>query len=149
MGKKSRTKGAVGEREAIQILNRVLGDDFKLRRNLEQYQEAEGYDIVGLDAFAVEVKRYQTISHAMLSGFWAETCRQAAKYGLIPVLMYRADRCPWRLVHASQPALRRGAYPDYPFTVDVSPEMFALAVRIYLAAMDNEAAGRESMGSVH
>ncbi len=106
MSRKSREKGASGEREFAKAVNDELG--IRLVRNLRQYQQS-GHDLIvhpeetgpvaeTLDKFAIEAKRYASATHAVVMGWWAQTCVQAQEAGKVPVLAYRVDRQPWRVV---------------------------------------------------
>lgn len=104
MGKKSRTKGAAGERELIAALRDELGDLVNPRRNLEQTRtgggyiegENEGGDIAGIPGWSVESKRYATATDSDVSGWWSQTVEQSG--GKTPALCYRLDRQRWRVV---------------------------------------------------
>lgn len=95
-----RTKGQRGEREAAALVEswgKPITDSLgmppvELTRNLAQSQDG-GYDLVGLDWLALEVKRHE--STAQLSQWWKQAVRQA-KAGQIPLLMYRQNRTPWK-----------------------------------------------------
>ena len=89
MGKASRDKGARGERELFRILTEALG--VEIRRNLRQYQRAD-HDQIGLDGYAIEVKRAENLS----LGLWWQQALQQASNGEVPVLAYRKSRMPWR-----------------------------------------------------
>ena len=78
-----RNKGAAGEREIAEILQRVVNEVYticgqkapKLRRNVEQSQVG-GEDLVGLPWYSFEVKRVERVD---LDRWWAQTCVQAAR----------------------------------------------------------------------
>lgn len=93
MGKLSRTKGASGEREFINLLKDYLGD-IDIKRNLNQYQQSNESDIKGFDDFAIEVKRCKSAS---LNSWWSQAERQAQAVNKVPVLAYRLDRQQWRV----------------------------------------------------
>lgn len=101
-GKTSRNKGQRGEREVIAILqpivNRVYADYNivapVLQRNLMQTMEG-GCDIIGLDDFAIEVKRCETFC---IPSWWRQTLKQTKK-DQIPVLFYRKNWSGWRVKH--------------------------------------------------
>lgn len=57
MSKSERTKGQVGEREAAQLLRRVFPD--ARRRVVNHAGVEDGRDLVGVGAFAVQVKRHK------------------------------------------------------------------------------------------
>jgi len=63
----------------------------ELERNLMQ-SRLGGYDIVGLDWLALEVKRQE---QAAVGTWWRQTVRQASE-GQVPFLMWRQNRRPWR-----------------------------------------------------
>jgi hypothetical protein len=63
----------------------------ELTRNLTQTREG-GYDVVGLDWLALEVKRHENLQ---VSQWWKQTLRQA-RPDQVPMLMYRQNRTPWR-----------------------------------------------------
>lgn len=94
-----RTKGQTGEREAAALVGEwakpvtdAIGcGPVTLTRNLVQSRQG-GYDLVGLDWLALEVKRHETLQ---LNQWWSQTLRQAGP-GQLPVLMYRKNRTPWR-----------------------------------------------------
>lgn len=102
----SRTKGATAERELAALVEDLAG--VRLIRNLEQSRSG-GFDLMvhpdqtgqAADTFrklAIECKRYSSVTHSQLAGFWAQAVRQAEGAGLLPVLAYRADRSPWKVV---------------------------------------------------
>ena len=92
MSRASRNKGIRGEREFIKALKAKLGDDLAIKRNLEQWSSG-GYDIIGLDDFAFEVKRCETLE---ISKWWKQTVAQAGNKN--PVLAFRQSRKPWRIM---------------------------------------------------
>lgn len=131
MGKiNSRAKGAAGEREFIKELAQYLGDELvaPLKRNLEQTRVG-GHDIVGLDGWALEIKRYRVIKEGDLARFWQQAVEQAERIGANPVLAYREDFKSWRVVlHLS--VLQEGmAWPGAQWTAEIGIEAFAAIVR--------------------
>jgi hypothetical protein len=120
----SRNKGASAERECAKIIEDLLG--IKCRRNLSQYQ-AGGYDLEGLDGWAIEVKRAKK---PLLNQWWQQTCEQAAKNQLKPVLWYRLDNQKWRVVVPAgvlNPDFHSGMELEY--TCEMSPDCFAMIWR--------------------
>ncbi|WP_150051128.1 putative PDDEXK endonuclease [Methylomonas rhizoryzae] len=102
----SRQKGAGAEREFAGLVRDWTG--VRLARNLEQSRSG-GHDLIvhpeesGIvaEAFrrlAIECKRYQSASDALIQKWWAQAVEQAVEEALIPVLTYRANRSPWRVV---------------------------------------------------
>ena len=90
MGSLSRNKGRAGEQEIVNILKNELG--VPAVRNYAQQAATGGVDILGVDGWAIEVKRAKEFSN----GWWTQTAEQAASVGLNPVLLYRLDRRKWR-----------------------------------------------------
>lgn len=101
-GKSSLNKGKRGEREVVKLLQPIvdkvysaypmLGDAPAIQRNTLQSDKG-GFDLVGLDWLAPEVKFQESFN---LSGWWAQTERQAATHQT-PVLIYRRSRVSWRV----------------------------------------------------
>jgi len=89
----ARQKGQEGEREIIRLLSEVCEKTVELRRNLAQTREG-GYDIVGLEWLAMEVKRQETLD---VENWWKQTLRQAGE-GQHPVLLYRQNRKAWNVM---------------------------------------------------
>lgn len=95
-----RSKGQRGEREAAslvmawaeEVTDHMGVEAVELKRNLQQSRQG-GYDLVGLDWLALEVKRHESL--AGLPGWWRQTLKQT-KEGQQPMLMYRQNRSPWR-----------------------------------------------------
>lgn len=103
-GAGSRRKGAAAERELFDILNQLLGWK-AFKRNLVQ-SRVGGADSEDNDALpcAIEVKRQETWS----LGVWLKQAEeQAAKLGKYPVLAFRSNQEPWRVL------------------VEMTPEQFA------------------------
>lgn len=94
-----RSKGQRGEREAAEVIEswakpvtEALGlGAVSLERNLQQTR-AGGYDLIGLDWLALEIKRHETLS---VGTWWKQALRQAGD-SQIPMLMYRQNRTPWK-----------------------------------------------------
>lgn len=105
MGSMSRSKGQRGEREIIDLLQRVVNEVYAehgeevvkfsglLQRNTLQ-SDLGGVDIVGLPWFAPEVKRCQTLS---IARWWEQTTRQAG-VRREPVLFYRRNQEQWQVM---------------------------------------------------
>lgn len=78
-----RAKGATGEREAANLLQKVVDEVYtkcgyvppKIRRNVEQTQVG-GEDLVGLPWYSFEIKRVERVD---LDKWWAQTLVQAAR----------------------------------------------------------------------
>ena len=91
MSRASRQKGQRGEREICKLLAEKLGGEYK--RNLSQTQDG-GYDVLGLDGWAIEVKFQETLS---IEKWWKQTVEQSSKTKK-PVLFFRKSRTDWRVV---------------------------------------------------
>ena len=89
----ARQKGQDGEREVIKLLKECCGESAEMKRNLAQTREG-GYDIVGFDWLAIEVKRQETLD---VEAWWKQTLRQAGAEK-IPVLIYRQNRKGWNVM---------------------------------------------------
>lgn len=134
----SRAKGADAVRELARVIRDHLG--VRMVRNLEQYRRG-GHDLVPhedetgpvaavLGRYAIEAKRYAKASPHLLKGWWAETCVQAERVGLLPCLCYREDRADWRVVLplvAVREDLPKAEGVDW--TVELSVPGFAALVR--------------------
>lgn len=101
-GIKARRKGQNGEREIIRLLQPIVDERYAtlsqlavpdLERNQNQSNKG-GYDIIGLDWIALEIKRQEKEN---LSAWWEQTKKQA-KHNQHPVLIYRANNQPWRVM---------------------------------------------------
>jgi len=128
----SRAKGAAGEREFIKELALELGDELvaPLKRNLEQTR-AGGHDIVGLEGFAIEIKRYKQVKEGDLVKFWEQAKEQAQRIDAEPVLAYREDMRSWRVV-VSCNMLNKGCMTgdwSMAWTATISMAAFAYLVR--------------------
>lgn len=132
MGKiNSRAKGAAGEREFCKELGEHLGDALvePLKRNLEQTRNG-GHDILGLEGFALEIKRYKRVKESDVKEFWAQAVDQAKRVGAQPVLAYREDfqswrvRIPWGFMMDDQ-----DWDEDVDFTLELSLKAFASIIR--------------------
>ena len=134
----SRAKGAQGEREFARHIHDQLG--IRLVRNLEQTRSG-GHDLVPaphesgpvadtLHALAIEVKRHSKARNATIQGFWAQTRAQAKASGKTPVLAYREDRQPWRVVvpmYLVNPLLHKSH--DLAWCATLSIEGFCCVIR--------------------
>lgn len=88
----SRRKGANGEREARDFL-RAHG--WECDRDGQQREHGHQDLLHNLVGFHIEVKRRETTAVDQ----WARQAeRDAAPSGLIPVVMYRRSREPWRFI---------------------------------------------------
>jgi hypothetical protein len=84
MSKLARNRGAQYEREVATAVFDVLG--VKIKRNLQQYQEAELGDLE-LGPFLIECKRRRKIAVYE----WMEQADKACKPNQTPVVIFRGD----------------------------------------------------------
>ena len=95
MGKMSRNKGARGERE---IVAAFADRGVELHRTPNSgafsWHESMPGDVQGLDGFHIEVKRAERI---MLTK-WLEQAEDDCPEGDTPLLIYRSNGQPWRVV---------------------------------------------------
>lgn len=90
MGKFSRSKGARGEREVVNMLREVLPHE-DIARNLQQSING-GSDVI-LVPFYIEVKKAKKL---LLDKWWEQTLEQLPESHFTPVLVYKKDYAPWR-----------------------------------------------------
>ena len=99
----SRRKGAKGEREFCEWIRDLLDLDETPVRNLEQTRSG-GADILGVDPFIFEVKRVEKLS---LRRWWIQVAKVGLQLNrnrtkdsvqLHPVVAYRQNRQPWRIL---------------------------------------------------
>lgn len=85
----SRNKGKRAEQEIVNLLKDA---GFDVSRNLDQTRDG-GYDILGIDDIALEVKRAKK---PLVNKWWEQTVKQAGDK--FPVLAYRLDNQKWKVV---------------------------------------------------
>jgi len=96
----SRNKGATKERWVANAMNDYFDNhcphlNIKMTRNLDQTRDG-GYDILGLDEFAIEIKHYAKGCHHRKE-WWDQVCTAASDHQ-IPVLIYKYNYQPERVV---------------------------------------------------
>jgi Holliday junction resolvase len=89
-GRMARNKGAAGERELAAILTDKLG--FVVKRKLGQARD--GGDDIQIGQYRIEVKRRE----ALRLDDWCQQVEQASQAGDVPVVAYRRNGQPWRVV---------------------------------------------------
>lgn len=100
-GLMSRNKGKRAERDIVKLLQPILAEEYaakglevpELERNLMQSHKG-GYDIVGLDWMAPEVKHHETLA---INSWWDQTIRQALAKEREPVLFFRQNNAKWQV----------------------------------------------------
>lgn len=100
-----REKGADGEREIATRLNDII-DGLREIHDLPELPEPQvqrnqnqtavgGCDLVGTYEFAIEIKRQENLS---LEAWWRQAVTSAGRRGRIPVVIFRQNRKPWRVM---------------------------------------------------
>lgn len=131
-GLRSRNKGKRAEREVVKLIQPVVTEVYQgrgievpaLERNLMQSHKG-GYDVVGLDWLALEVKHHEQMS---LTTWWRQTLNQTQP-GQEPVLFYRKNRVPWRVRMMGHLVAGRGRVLA-PVDIEVSDFLSYLEVRL-------------------
>lgn len=98
MGRAERQKGARGENEYAALLAEALG--MPIRRKLGQARD--GGDDIEVGPFRIEVKRRETLR----IDNWCEQVEACIGPGQIPVVAYRRNGQPWRVVLRNDDFLR-------------------------------------------
>ena len=93
----ARSKGAAGEREFCDWLEKNCTLPEPAQRNLEQVRSG-GTDII-MPPFAFEVKRREVLD---LQGWWIQAKNDAKKLSLDPVVAFRQNRKPWEFLIAAR-----------------------------------------------
>jgi len=125
VGRGSKNKGANAEREVAALLQPIIDRVYndaglvppKMERNLEQTRGG-GYDLIGIDWLALEVKRQEQLS---INSWWGQTLRQA-RSNQMPVLIYRQNRKKWRVMMFGGLKVQNGKWLKV--TVDITIEEF-------------------------
>ena len=109
MGLNARAKGARGEREVKDLFIELMAGVEALFPSAPRHSAGVlrnamqsaigGDDLVGIPGLSVEVKFCETL---LLRQWWQQCCGQATQRQLMPVLIYRQSRRPWRVMTYSQ-----------------------------------------------
>jgi len=99
-GRRSRNKGARGEREVIGLLQPVVDavceekgqPRLVLRRNADQRWAEKQYDLIGVPWVALEIKRVENLGGR---GSWWKQVLAATGKNQYPVLAYRQNHQKW------------------------------------------------------
>ena len=93
-GRASREKGKRGEREVAVIL-RDAG--FTTARRTAQFcgNTGDASDVIGVPGYHIEVKRCEKVD---LANWLRQTEHDAALKNLVPALLFRRSKEPWRVV---------------------------------------------------
>ena len=98
MGKMSRNKGKVGEREVAALLRE---HGFEGRRGVQYQGGPDSADVVGLPGWHVEVKRTETLSAYAALNQALEDCGDN-----FPVVLHRRNNEPWIAIFEAEVFLR-------------------------------------------
>lgn len=129
-GLMSRNKGKRAEREVVNMLQPVLDAAYRdavndvapiLQRNTLQ-SDRGGYDIVGLDWLALEVKHHETVTPSLVDKWWLQCSEQA--HGKVGVLFYRKNGVPFRIRLRAGIALDESRVAIHSGVIDVDEETF-------------------------
>ena len=94
-----RIKGRSFEYQIIKMIDEELG--IKCERDIEQYRKSDRGDVLGLDGWTIECKRYASTRGSdggYKPDWWAQVTRAANASVTEPVLIYKYDRHPVRCV---------------------------------------------------
>ena len=92
-----RVKGANWERELAKMIYDELG--ITVKRDLEQYRQSDRGDLIGLEKWCIEAKRYaKNAGGNFKPEWWAQVTAAANASGTQPVLIYKYDRQPVKCV---------------------------------------------------
>ena len=92
-----KVKGANWERELAKMIYDELG--ITVKRDLEQYRQSDRGDLIGLEKWTIEAKRYaKNAGGNFKPEWWAQVTTAANASGTQPVLIYKYDRQPVKCV---------------------------------------------------
>lgn len=131
-GSFARDKGQRAERAVVHLLQPIIDEEYEragkespmLERNQMQSHKG-GYDIVGLDWLALEVKHQENLQVNQ----WWKQCMDQTKDGQESVLIYKQNRTKWRVVMFGMIPVG-GDWIDWPrVPVEISVEAFLICFR--------------------
>lgn len=124
-GKKSRTKGAVGELDVCKMLSQLYPD---AARELEQYQGELGRDLRETQPLCVQVKRHKSLTDGEIFKAFSEAKSAVDEEYKFPVVFYREDFKSWRVATTMEVILAVMDSPsdmaDEELMLDMSAEQF-------------------------
>lgn len=88
----------------------------QVQRNQNQ-SAVGGDDLIGTYDFSIEIKRQEALS---LDKWWKQACVSASRQGKIPVVIYKQNRKPWRVMI--------GGYIVHPSVKPADPKKVFIAV---------------------
>ena len=128
-----RNKGASWERTVASMIKESLGATVK--RDLEQYRSGDRGDLIGLDGFVIECKRYKMANAGHHhQDWWNQVVNAASAVSpqTEPVLIYKYDRAEPKVV--VRLSFLNDEYQGKPDTVTVSFDTWCMLVREYWAS---------------
>lgn len=126
-----RNKGASWERTVASMIKESLNADVK--RDLEQYRSGDRGDLIGLDGFVIECKRYKMANGGHYhQDWWNQVVNAADSQGCQPVLIYKYDRAEPKVV--VRLSFLNEEYEGKPDTVTISFDTWCMLVREYWAS---------------
>ena len=126
-----RNKGASWERTVASMIKESLGATVK--RDLEQYRSGDRGDLIGLDGFVIECKRYKMANGGHHhQDWWNQVVNAADSQGCHPALIYKYDRAEPKVV--VRLSFLNPDYEGKSDTVTVSFDTWCMLVREYWAS---------------
>lgn len=126
-----RNKGASWERTVASMIKESLNADVK--RDLEQYRSGDRGDLIGLDGFVIECKRYKMANGGHYhQDWWNQVVNAADSQGCHPALIYKYDRAEPKVV--VRLSFLNSEYEGKPDTVTISFDTWCMLVREYWAS---------------
>ena len=128
-----RNKGASWERTVASMIKESLGATVK--RDLEQYRSGDRGDLIGLDGFVIECKRYKMSNGGHHhQDWWNQVVNAASAVSpqTEPVLIYKYDRAEPKVV--VRLSFLNPDYEGKSDTVTVSFDTWCMLVREYWAS---------------
>lgn len=126
-----RNKGASWERTVASMIKESLNADVK--RDLEQYRSGDRGDLIGLDGFVIECKRYKMANGGHHhQDWWNQVVNAADSQGCHPALIYKYDRAEPKVV--VRLSFLNEDYQGKPDTVTISFDTWCMLVREYWAS---------------
>jgi hypothetical protein len=104
-----------------------------VKRDLEQYRSGDRGDLIGLDGFVIECKRYKMANGGHHhQDWWNQVVNAADSQGCHPALIYKYDRAEPKVV--VRLSFLNDEYQGKPDTVTVSFDTWCMLVREYWAS---------------
>lgn len=101
----AQNKGKEGEREVARVMNKIITEQLiahglpvpdrdVVQRNQNQ-SAVGGSDLSNTFGLCIEVKRQEQLS---INSWWSQAVEAASRNGEVPVLIFRQNRKPWRVI---------------------------------------------------